>query len=328
MSEETKKCPYCGEEILKEAKKCKHCGEWLEKKQEKDNILSQNTKEVSDSGWSIVLKLGLAILGAIVCINLFPHLFDDKIVLTNELNGTKIEIPVETNTLKNGEKEYCVKVSILDSDEHCFCSKDSDSLTKFIKTVKTREMQTRAEMQLKGQEINIDLTKFYSLDKMIYELPKQKYTIYEHDLNEKRQELKESDKIAIAVDIYQKEQTRELAKKFGVSKKCAGNYIKILQYEGAVEGNLNECTTKENQSIKNYFDKVSSETHYADDVSEPLYGNAGMPKSLVLQDVSILCYEKANLGDNSKCSKTELDKIKKFFNENKNINWEKEYFEY
>ena len=30
MSQETKKCPYCGKEILAVAKKCKHCGTWLD----------------------------------------------------------------------------------------------------------------------------------------------------------------------------------------------------------------------------------------------------------------------------------------------------------
>lgn len=33
IMEETKRCPYCGEEILAVAKKCKHCGEWLETKE-------------------------------------------------------------------------------------------------------------------------------------------------------------------------------------------------------------------------------------------------------------------------------------------------------
>ena len=29
--EETKKCPYCGKDIMATAKKCRFCGEWLDK---------------------------------------------------------------------------------------------------------------------------------------------------------------------------------------------------------------------------------------------------------------------------------------------------------
>ncbi len=43
--EETKKCPFCGEEILAAAKKCKHCGEWLE---EAKPVVEEREKTVSN----------------------------------------------------------------------------------------------------------------------------------------------------------------------------------------------------------------------------------------------------------------------------------------
>ena len=36
--EETKRCPYCGEEILATAKKCKYCGEWLQETPQKKQM--------------------------------------------------------------------------------------------------------------------------------------------------------------------------------------------------------------------------------------------------------------------------------------------------
>jgi len=53
MENETKRCPYCGEEVLADAKKCKHCGEWL------DEELRAEAKKKAPS-------IGRGILGGIV----------------------------------------------------------------------------------------------------------------------------------------------------------------------------------------------------------------------------------------------------------------------
>lgn len=63
-------------------------------------------------------------------------------------------------------------------------------------------------------------------------------------------------------------------------------------------------------------------------VGDERFGNAGMPKTLVLKGVPILCFEWANMGDNSRCTEEQLNTIKIFFKEYKNSNWDKEYFEY
>lgn len=55
---ETKKCPFCGEEILAEAKKCKYCGEWLDK----ESTLSKTEKVKTEIPTKKVFqKLGIYI---------------------------------------------------------------------------------------------------------------------------------------------------------------------------------------------------------------------------------------------------------------------------
>ena len=54
--EETRKCPYCSEQILITAKKCKHCGEWLEEANKREGSSWQEKGSVDARSVSKGLK--------------------------------------------------------------------------------------------------------------------------------------------------------------------------------------------------------------------------------------------------------------------------------
>ena len=82
MSEETKKCPFCGEEILAVAVKCKHCGSDLTGKEKIKMDL--NTGNIIALVGSVMLVLGLflpwASLG-MLSVSAFEKAPDAKILL-------------------------------------------------------------------------------------------------------------------------------------------------------------------------------------------------------------------------------------------------------
>lgn len=64
MANETKNCPYCGEEILAVAKKCKHCGMWLTEKEPKCTVTtSGKPTSINSKKWMYVTLAILVVAG-------------------------------------------------------------------------------------------------------------------------------------------------------------------------------------------------------------------------------------------------------------------------
>ena len=76
--EKTRKCPYCGEEIMADAKKCRHCGEWLndeaEPKQEPEKqpikesipVKPTHNNERAKSNKTLIVIIAIAAVAVLV----------------------------------------------------------------------------------------------------------------------------------------------------------------------------------------------------------------------------------------------------------------------
>lgn len=55
-NKDTKKCPFCGEEILACAVKCKHCGEWVDSRTSQNPVIRKiaNHQKTSNIIWLII----------------------------------------------------------------------------------------------------------------------------------------------------------------------------------------------------------------------------------------------------------------------------------
>lgn len=110
MTEQTKFCPYCGENILQVAKKCKYCGKWLEEKTTTNPTFVQNPKTLLRQALDDKYEIQIVILGWILSLISSPFylLFKSFHLYKNFRRKINIQFPIYGSSILLKKNEVSI----------------------------------------------------------------------------------------------------------------------------------------------------------------------------------------------------------------------------